>query len=99
MTPILAPTTLASPASTADRIVETLAAYVDEHSGDAGGGHQRTMLLASLLVVLFDTPANEAIELAEHDAFDERVRAAGQARDEILDRVHRARLTAAEVTV
>lgn len=82
---------MAPPASTADRVIETIAAYVDEHSLDTGGGHQRTMLLAALISRLFDLPASEAIDLARNDAFDERVKVAGQARDHILDRVRHRR--------
>jgi hypothetical protein len=94
VTTILAPAATAENVSTADQIIEALAVYVDEHSGDTGGGHQRTMLLAALIVRLFDVTPRKAIDLAHKDAFDPRVKVAGQARDHILDRVHRARLTA-----
>lgn len=90
MTPILAPTT---PVGTADQMVEALATYVDEHSGDIGGNHQRTMLLVALLVRLFDVTAEQANDLARN-GYDDRVRAAGQARDEILTQVERARYAA-----
>ncbi|MGW4796135.1 hypothetical protein ACWEPC_27315 [Nonomuraea sp. NPDC004297] len=93
MTTILSPAA-AENVSTADQIIETLAVYVDAHGGDAGGGHRRTMLLAACLVRLFGIPAHEALDLATTSAFDERVKAASQARDELLDRVYRDRLTA-----
>jgi len=92
VTTILAPATTAT--STADQIINVLATYADEHQLDTGGGHQRTMLLAALIVRLFELPAHEAIDLARHDAYDERVTAAAQAMDEALDRARRARQAA-----
>ncbi|MET8864626.1 hypothetical protein ABZW11_16950 [Nonomuraea sp. NPDC004580] len=91
MTPILAPATTTN-TSTADQIIEALASYHDEHAMALGGDHQRTMLLAALIVRLFDTPASQAIDLARNDAFDDRVRAASDALTEALDRARRTRL-------
>lgn len=91
VTTILAPTTQAS---TADQTIETLATYVVKHGNDVGGEHQRAMLLAAVLRRLFDVTAEHAIHLAKRDAFDPRVKAAGQACEEILDRVRRAHLAA-----
>lgn len=78
----------------ADQIITTLATYVDEHSGDSGGSHQRTMLLAAIIRRLFDVAPDEAIDLARNAPYDARVSAAADAREEILDRVQRARLAA-----
>lgn len=94
MSTILAPTTQPSTASVADQLIELLATYVDKHGNDTGGEHQRAMLLAAILRRLFDLTPEHAIHLAKRDAHDDRVKAAGQARDEILDRIRRARLTA-----
>lgn len=93
MTPILAPAT-ADHVSTADQTIELLATYVDKHSLDVGGEHQRAMLLAAILRRLFDITPDHAIHLARRDAFDPRVKVAGQAAGELLDRVRRTRLTA-----
>ncbi len=84
-------TTILAPATTADRLTETLATYVNEHSCDSGGGHQRTMLLAALITRLFDVEADEAIDLARNAPYDERVCVASDAREELLDRARRAR--------
>jgi hypothetical protein len=89
-------TTILAP-STADQLIETLAVYVDEHSLDSGGSHQRTMLLAACIVRLFDVSPGEAIDLARNDPFDERVSAAADAREELLDLARRLRENA-EVT-
>ncbi|TDD45402.1 hypothetical protein E1286_24095 [Nonomuraea terrae] len=97
MTTILAPAT-ADKVSTADQIIETLATYVDEHNLDNGGGHQNTMLLAALITRLFDVTPREAIDLAKNDAFDPRVKVAGQARNHILTRAQGARLAAEQWT-
>jgi hypothetical protein len=78
---------MAPPASTADRVIETLATYLNEHSADAGGGHQRTMLIAALISRLFDITPTQAVELARGDAFDDRVKVAERALTEILSRV------------
>ncbi|GAA3172931.1 hypothetical protein [Nonomuraea roseoviolacea] len=74
-----------------ERITATLAAYVDEHSCDAGGGHQRTMLLAAQIARLCYVTPDQAIDLAKHDPYDDRVKAASQARDEALARARHAR--------
>ncbi|NUW45597.1 hypothetical protein [Nonomuraea rhodomycinica] len=74
-----------------DRITAALATYVDEHSSDAGGGHQRTMLLAAQIARLFNVTPGQAIDLAKHDPYDDRVKAASQARDEALARARHAR--------
>ncbi|MEV0382846.1 hypothetical protein [Nonomuraea sp. NPDC050643] len=78
----------------ADQVIETLAVYADQHGCDTGGGHQNTMLLAAILRRLFDLTPHHAIHLAQHAPYDERVRAASQAKTELLDRIRRDRLTA-----
>ncbi|MEU8362363.1 hypothetical protein AB0C27_40725 [Nonomuraea sp. NPDC048882] len=80
--------------SAADQVIMTLAIYADEHSCDIGGGHQSTVLLAALLHRLFDITPHHAIHLAKHAPHDDRVKAAGQARTEILDRIEHTRLAA-----
>lgn len=98
MNTILASTTPATQLSTADQPNELIATYVDEHSCDAGGGHMHTMLLAALIVRLFDVTTVHAIHLAKHAPHDDRVKVAGRAKTELLDRIRRTRLAARSST-
>jgi hypothetical protein len=73
--------TITTPHTTTDvparvgRILKTLAAAKVE------GLSLDTALLAALIVDFHDVASAEAVDLAQHEAFDERVRQAGTARD------------------
>jgi hypothetical protein len=72
----------------ADRVMGALAAArVEGLSLDAA-------ILAALLAGRFYLPAAHAVDLAAHDAFDERVRVVSTRRDELIDAANRAWLAA-----
>lgn len=74
--------------------LETLATFTYVHERDLGGNLLRTALLAQILTDRLGLDADEAIDLATRDAFDDRVRAASFEAEELIDRVRRAVLAA-----
>ncbi|MEV0382304.1 hypothetical protein [Nonomuraea sp. NPDC050643] len=76
------------------KVLETLAAYTQANALDTGGGHLRTALLAAVLVDRHEVDPGEAIALARYDAFDSRVREAGNEVERLIKEARRAVLAA-----
>jgi hypothetical protein len=74
--------------------LETFAAYTQAFQSDSGGGHLRIALLAAILSDRHQLHSTEAIDLARSMDRDERVCAAGDERDRLIDQARRAALAA-----
>jgi hypothetical protein len=74
--------------------LETLATFTYAHELDLGGNLLRTALLAQILTDQLGLEPAVAIDLAENDAFDGRVRAASFEADLLIEQARRAALAA-----
>ncbi|MBN6054573.1 hypothetical protein JYK22_21705, partial [Nonomuraea sp. RK-328] len=72
--------------------LETLAAFAYAHELDLGGNLLRTGLIAQILTDRLGLSPDEAIDLAERDAFDDRVRAASYEAERLIEQARRAAL-------
>ncbi|WP_327088566.1 hypothetical protein OIE66_40665 [Nonomuraea sp. NBC_01738] len=72
-----------------ERVLDTLAAYVVDHSLDVGGVHQRNMLLAAILAHRHGVDPGNAIDLARNSTCDDRVRDASAVAERLIKAAQR----------
>lgn len=75
-------------------LLDTIATYAAEFSGDNGGNHLMTVLSAALIAANDKVSPQEAVQLARSHEWDHRIKTAGQQRDAMVERIRRDHLTA-----